>query len=240
MNILITGGASGIGIALTEKIAQNKDYKIFATYCRSEIAAKELSEKYPNVEVRHCDYTLEGDLKELCLEIKDMDLDVLVNNALCGLTKNHFHKIKYQEFSDSFKHNVLSTISVTQKAIQLFRKKRSGKIITLLTSFVVSKPPLGLSEYIANKSYLLSMSKSWASENSAFNIISNCISPSFIQTPLNKSVDERVIEQMVDEHPLKRLLTSEEVAESVCYLIEASAHINGQNLILNAGEGIVH
>ncbi|MFZ0035366.1 MAG: SDR family oxidoreductase, partial [Sedimentisphaerales bacterium] len=127
---------------------------------------------------------------------------------------------------------------ITQEAIKLFRKKKFGKIINILTSFLINKPPTGLSEYVAKKAYLLSLSKSWAVENADFNISSNCISPSFMQTELTSSMDERIVEQLIKVHPLKRLLRPEEVAESVLFFINSPQHVNGVNLVINAAQDI--
>ena len=123
--------------------------------------------------------------------------------------------------------------------ITLFRKKKFGKIITILTSAIINKPPLGYSEYAAVKAYIGSLSKSWASENADFNITSNCISPSFMQTNLTKDTDERTIEAIIQLTPLKKLLTTEEVAEAVSYFVSCSQHINGTNLLMNSGSDII-
>src|ERR1019366_7084787 len=125
-----------------------------------------------------------------------------------------------------------------QEAIKTFRKKKFGKIINIISSALVNKPPIGWSEYVANKSYLLAMSKAWAAECIKFNITSNSISPSFMLTNLTSDTDERVIEQMKEEHPLKRLLTTDEVAEAVVFFTKSSQQINGTNLVINAGTEI--
>lgn len=78
-------------------------------------------------------------------------------------------------------------------------------------------PPIGSSTYIANKAYLEKLTKVWAIENSKFNITSNSISPSFMQTKLTSEIDERIIEQIISNHPLKKLLTVDEVAETVLF-----------------------
>jgi len=57
---------------------------------------------------------------------------------------------------------------------------------------------------LANKAYLLAMHKSWATENKAFNITSNCISPDFMTTALNDQTDERVIENLVKTTSFKK------------------------------------
>ena len=96
-----------------------------------------------------------------------------------------------------------------------------------------------MSEYVASKNYLLSLSKSWATENAKFNISANCISPSMMLTNLTSDTDERIVEEMQNAHPLKKLITPVEVAESINYLINASQQINGTNMIMNAAADIV-
>ena len=141
---------------------------------------------------------------------------------MTGFEQNYFHKLKADYFTDSFQRNVLPAIKITQTALVYFRKKKFGKIITVLSSYLINKPPIGLSEYTASKSYLLSLSKSWATENANFNISSNCISPSFMQTSLTSDTDERVVSEMITKHPLKTLLKVEEAAEAIAFFVNAS------------------
>jgi NAD(P)-dependent dehydrogenase (short-subunit alcohol dehydrogenase family) len=171
--------------------------------------------------------------------ISTLDLDILINNAFSGQPiKNHFHKIPVEDFTTEFQNNIIPTVEITQAVLTGFRKKKSGKIITVLTSFLLNTPPAGASVYVAVKAYLASLVKSWSVENSKFNIASNSISPSFMLSNLTKDVDERVIEQMIDSHPLKRLLSFEEVAEAVLFLSKASPQLNGVDIPINAGTNI--
>ena len=135
--------------------------------------------------------------------------------------------------------NILPVIQLTQQFIKNSRKKKSGKIITILTSAIINKPPLGWAEYVANKAYLQSLSTSWAIENSAFGITSNCISPSIMITNLTKNIDKRLVESMIESNPNKSLLNENEVAESVSFLTNASSQINGTNLVINAASDLL-
>ena len=56
-----------------------------------------------------------------------------------------------------------------------------------------------------------------------------------MQTNLTADIDERVVEQIKENHPLKNLLTVDEVAETVSFLVNASNQINGIDIIMNAG-----
>jgi len=238
MNILITGGASGLGAAITKVLAVNITNKIYFTYCKSSKSAARIEADYSNSKAISCNFLNKSDIQLLISIMDTMDLDVLINNALYGLSQIHFHKQAPEMFTDSFIGNVQPTLNITQKAISIFRKKKFGKIITILTSYLL-KPPVGMSEYVANKAYLASMSKSWAIENAKFNISSNCISPSIMKTHLTKDTDERIFEELEIKHPLQKLLTPDEVASEVLALINSSQHINGTNRIINAAEDVI-
>jgi 3-oxoacyl-[acyl-carrier protein] reductase len=239
MKIAIIGGASGLGKAITTTLAAMPQAQVLFTYSSSLDAAEQLTSTYSNTSSTHLDFTDQASILSFLTELKTYDADVLVNNAITSLHKNHFHKIAASQFADSFAHNVLPILQITQQTILGFRKKKFGKIINILTSYLANKPPLGLSEYVANKAYLESMSKSWASENAGFNITSNCISPSLMATRLTSDTDERIIETMLQQHPLKALITPVEVAEMVAMLIHSSQHLNGTNIYMNAAENVI-
>ena len=235
MNILITGGASGLGASIVKMLAKENEYTIYFTYSKSIEAAKQIEAEFPNAKPVYCEFGNVQSLENLLALVAEIDVDVLINNANGSIHKEHFYKTDPIVFLNSFELNIMPTLRITKEAIKVFRKKKFGKIINIISSAIINKPLIGLSAYIANKSYLISMSKSWATEGVKFNITSNSISPSFMQTNLTSDTDERVIDQMNKEHPLKRLLTTDEVAEAVKFFIRSSQQINGTNLIINAG-----
>lgn len=236
MNILITGGSSGLGRAIVEQVAVEACHTVYFTYKQHEKAATELLSRFPNVIAKQCDYSNPDSVNELLECMKEWDLDVLVNNVYSGNPQGmHFHKHSIDDFLNSYQINVLPTIQVTQKALEAFRKKKSGKIITILTSALLNLPPIGYAIYAANKAYLQQLAKSWSKEYVKYHITSNCISPDFMETALTHETDERIVEQMRAEHPLKKLLTPQEVAQCAYFLIHCSEQINGVNIPVNSG-----
>ncbi len=159
-------------------------------------------------------------------------IDVLVNNAFSVVRKEHFHKIDYAYFGQSFSENIISTLRITQKAISIFKEKKFGKIITVLSSAIINKPPVGWSCYVAEKNYLLSLAKSWAIENARFNIASNMISPSFMETSFTKDTDDRIIESMRLKLPLQKLLAPKEVVDVVRFLLVNCVPNKSMDIIL--------
>lgn len=240
MNILITGGASGLGEEITKNLLQNKNNTVYFTFNSSKENADKISCEYTNSKAINCDFNNLISVKSLCKIIPELNIEVLINNAYSGNAINkYFHKNKIDDFTNDFLTNIIPTILITQSSISYFRKQKKGKVITILTSFLINSPPLGASQYVANKAYLKSLTKSWANENKKFNITSNSISPSFMQTNFTSNVDERIIDQIINENPLKKILSTSEVAESVNYLVNSSNHINGIDLVINSAKNII-
>lgn len=234
MNILVTGGSSGLGKTITTTLAiVYPNAHIYFTYSASKAAADDIVATHGNTTAIQLNFKDASSVSNFCERIPSLQIDVLINNAVTSFINNHFHKTETGLFLNSFQYNVLPVLQITAAFLKQARIKKAGKIITILSAYVGGMPVLGLSEYIANKQYLLSMAQSWAIENVKFNIQSNCISPDFMDTPLNASFDARLKEEMIKTHPLKKLLTTDEVAGVVKFLVEAPAHINGQNIFIN-------
>ncbi|MCF8448412.1 MAG: SDR family oxidoreductase [Taibaiella sp.] len=239
MNILLTGGASGLGAAIVAALAADNSNTIYFTYAKSVDAAKETEKLHTNVRAIYCDFSDLESVDALIAKLPEVNPDIIINNANGAINKEHFYKTERSVFLSSFEQNIIPAVFITQECIKVFRKKKFGKIINILTSSLAGKPPVGYSEYAANKAYLLSMSKSWASELIRYNITSNSISPSFMLTGITADTDERIVDQIIQEHPLKKLLTTREVAETVLFFTRSSQHINGVNMLMNAGSEII-
>ena len=146
MNILVTGGSSGLGKAIVEKLASDSDNVVYFTYNRHVNVAESIDNSYSNVHSIQCDFSDTVSIANLLSGLDGWDLDVLIHNAYAGKAEGvHFHKQNVAEFRNSFEINVLPVILITQKVLEIFRKKKSGKIITVLTVFLFNKPPIGSS-----------------------------------------------------------------------------------------------
>lgn len=237
MNILITGGTSGLGKATVELLAQESTHQIYFTYLDIDIyreAANQMMATYPNTHAMALNFCEDDNVDRFCEWVKTADIDVLVNSAYVGSPQsNHFHKIKAEEFLKSFQENLIPTIKITQACIEVMRKKKFGKIINIITSYVMNLPPTGFSTYVGNKAYLEKMSDVINKEYVKYNIVSNCILPEFMNTGFG-NVDPRLVEQAELQHPLKKLLLPEEVAQAVKFFVDAPIQVNGVKMPINA------
>lgn len=239
MNILITGGTGGLGEAIVDVFATDSRNKIYFTYCHAETKARAITGRYANTSGIRCDFENRAGMEALLAEIENMDLDVLVNNAWAGKPDTiRFGQLTSEQIETTFRANVLPLVAVTQQALKTFRKKKSGKIITILTAALLGTPTIGYALYSSTKAYIAQLAKTWSTEYARFGITSNCVSPEFMRTDFTASTDERVIEQMEQSHPLKRLLEPQEVAQVVQFLATSSAQVNGVNIPVTAGTRI--
>lgn len=237
MNILITGGTSGLGKATVELLAKD-GHQVYFSYLPTEeftAVAQEMEAAMGNVKAVPLNFCESESVDAFCEKIKGWDIDVLVNSTYVGRPQTtYFDKIEAEEFSKAFEMNIIPTVKITQAAIKVMKKKRFGKIVNIITESVIGLPPMGYTLYVCNKAYLMELSDVLNKEYTRYNITSNCILPSYMQTNF-AAVDERILEQMQMEHPLKKLLSVDEVAQAVKFFVEASQQVNGVKLPINAG-----
>lgn len=239
MNILITGGTSGLGKALVLLLARDNANKVYFTYCKNEESARAINSQLENTVSLKLDYEDTDGVSTFIDNIRDLRIDVLINNAYSGEPMaSNFHKSQPDEYEKAFITNVIPLIKITQVCILGMRKRKFGKIINIITSAVIDTPPLGYSVYACTKAYIRQLSKSICKENARFNITSNCILPDYMQTGFTKVADFQ-IEQMTDIHPLKRLLQPEEVACVIKSVIQSSQQLNGVEIPINAAQHIM-
>jgi NAD(P)-dependent dehydrogenase (short-subunit alcohol dehydrogenase family) len=239
MNILITGGSSGLGRCVVEMCASNSENKVYFTYGHKKEATAEIECKYTNVKGYQVDFTKDADVDLFASEVASLDIDILLNNAYAGNPQGtYFHKTDPNEYLDSFQMNIIPMIKITQACVKVMRRKMFGKIINTITSYVMDVPPMGFSMYAANKAYMLQLSKSWSKEYGRFNIASNCVLPDFMNTTF-AHIEDIQLEQIISANPLKRLLQPEEVAEVIMYLMKTSQQVNGVAIPINAAQHIM-
>jgi NAD(P)-dependent dehydrogenase (short-subunit alcohol dehydrogenase family) len=241
MRVLITGGTSGLGKATVELLAKDGHHLWFSYLATEEFTrvANEMMDQYENVKAVPLNFCEQDSVDNFCEQMKEWDIDVLVNCTYVGKPQTtYFHKIEPKEFVVAFQNNIIPTVKITQTAIGGMKKRKFGKIINIITEAVMGLPPMGYTLYAANKAYLMELSNVWNKEYTRYNITSNCILPAYMQTKFAE-VDERILEQMVKEHPLKKLLTPEEVALAVKFFVDAPQHVNGVKMPVNAGQIVI-
>jgi uncharacterized oxidoreductase len=154
--ILITGGASGIGLGLTERFIQENNTVIICG--RRESVLNEVADKYPNVIAKVCDVSLEEDRNELYNWISEhhSDLNVLINNAgiqqWMGIDDEDF----YQKAELEIATNVLAPIHLTHLLLNLTSLNTVINVTSGLAFVQLTKVPV----YCATKAFFHSFTLS--------------------------------------------------------------------------------
>jgi len=154
--ILITGGASGIGLGLTERFI--KEHNTVIICGRREALLKEVAEKFPKVITKVCNLSAEGDRIGLYNWIAEnhSDLNVLVNNAGIQNWMDLSDKEFFEKTSEEITTNVLAPIHL----INLFTNLKSLETIINVTSGLAFVPFSKVPVYCATKAFMRSFTLS--------------------------------------------------------------------------------
>lgn len=211
MRILITGTSRGIGRAIAEKFL-NEGHEV--------IGLDRLTPEIENISYTH--FTV--DIREYDRLPSIDSINILINNA--G-TQNE----------DDIDINLKALIHITEKyGIQ--NKIRSILNIGSASAHTGSEFP----QYCASKGGVLAYTKNTAMRVAKFGATCNSLDPGGVLTPLNECVinDEKLWSQIMDETPLKRWATAEEIAQWAYFLTVTNSFCTGQSIIVDGGESIKH
>lgn len=236
---LITGATRGIGKQIAITLAK-EGYHIALNYRKEnedlENTIKEIEENKVTCFAVKGDVSSFEDCEELAKQVigKFGKIDVLVNNA--GITKDMLlMRMKKEDFEQVIDVNLIGTFNVTKNVISHMLKARSGRIINI-SSVVGVSGNAGQTNYSASKAGMIGFTKSLAKEVASRGILVNAVAPGFIETSMTEVLKDEVKEEIAKSIPLKRMGTSEDVANVVKFLAsEDSCYVTGQVLHVDGG-----
>jgi 3-oxoacyl-[acyl-carrier protein] reductase len=161
-------------------------------------------------------------------------LDILVNNA--GITKDGLMmRMKDSDWDAVLDTNLKGSFYCLREASKLMTKARYGRIVNI-SSVVGEMGNPGQANYCASKAGLLGLTKSAARELAKRNITVNSVAPGFIETDMTAVLPEKGREALLQNVPMGRLGSIEDVAYAVRFLVSPQAgYITGQVLSVNGG-----
>lgn len=237
-DILITGASSDMGCALISDIAKEYD-RIFAHYRTKSAALSELVTRYPDkILPFQADFDDRDSVTAMIMRMKDMQCipDDIVHFAAYRTANSKFHKFNTDEFDMQLEISFHSIVQILQAFLPYMVKKKSGRIVFMLSSVTLGKPPKYQTPYVSAKYALLGLMKGLAAEYAEKNIMINAVSPEMTDTKFLAEIPHLIQEQNAANSPLGRNLDIKEVIGAVSFLLsEGASVITGQNIGVTAG-----
>ncbi len=161
-------------------------------------------------------------------------IDILINNS--GITRDQlFIRMKPDDFNDVIDVNLRGAFNMVKHVARGMLKRREGRII-MMASVVGLIGNVGQANYAASKAGVIGMTKSLAKEFGKKHVTVNAIAPGFIDTDMTADLPDTVRESYMNQIPLGRLGTAEDVAHAVLFLAHPNAgYITGQIIGVNGG-----
>jgi len=236
---VVTGSSRGIGAGIAAALAA-QGAKVVVNHRNSAEEAAEvvaaITAAGGEAAVIQADVSQLDEAQRLIKETIDTygRIDILVNNA--GTTRDMLlMKMKAQDWEFVLQTNLSSTFNCAKAVARPMMKKRTGRIINI-TSVVGLAGQAGQTNYAASKAGIIGFTKSLAKELGSRNITVNAVAPGFIPTALTNVLAEEMVQATVDNTPVGRLGTVEDVAAAVVYLAsDEAAFVTGQVLTVDGG-----
>ncbi len=240
---LITGAASGIGLALAHRLAST-DHALYLTDRNDHIleVARELAAQGVAVWASTADMAVEADLKRVAGDALEKlpGCAILVNCA--GMTmKVNGGPIPLEDLDiGTWEHvhrvNLIAPIVLCRELIPHMAKAGYGRVVNIASrAGRMHVPPAGL-EYHASKAGLIGVSRALAGIYADRGVTVNCVAPGRVDTPMTKATSPALVAQAKAAIPAGRFASADEIAASIEFLVSPNAaYITGSCLDVTGG-----
>lgn len=235
-NVLVTGGAAGIGFEITKsfltagaKVAVWDYSEAALANAKSELSAFSSQVTFAQVDVTQRDSVVKA------TQALPWSLHVLVNNA--GITRDKsFAKMLPEDWDAVINTNLTGLFNVTKSLFEKFDATSAQKRIINISSVVGIYGNFGQTNYAAAKAGVIGMTKTWAKELGRKGFTSNAIAPGFIMTAMTKMMPKEVLDQMSAKVPVQRMGEVQDIAHACLFLASNEAsYINGTTISVDGG-----
>ena len=238
--VLVTGSSSGIGREIVRKLAS--DYEVIIHYNNSYDNALKLKEELDNlyhkdVLMVKCDLSKEEEIDSMLSTIytRYNNIDIVVNNAAIAIDTMFEDKTK-ENFMKTLEVNLVAPFLLSKKIGLKMKENKEGVIINISsTNGIDTMYPAGL-DYDASKAGLINLSSNLANYFAPY-VRVNTICPGWVNTEMNKELDEEFINSEKEKILMGRFAEPEEIASLVKFLISDEAtYINNSVIRIDGGK----
>ena len=236
--LLVTGASSDVGTALIRRIGQQYG-TVFAHYRSSEGTVADLRTAFGDRIVPvQADFSDPESTEKLIETIRKSGKtpDHIVHLSAGKARNLQFSRTSWEGFRQELDTSLRSIVMILQAFLPGMAGNRYGRVVFMLTSYVLGVPPKFQSMYITSKYALLGLMKSLAAEYAARGITVNAVSPDMMETKFLSDLPDLIKEQSAKNNPLGRNITVDETVPAIEYLLSAgSGAVTGQNIGITGG-----
>ena len=229
--VLVTGGNRGIGLAVAQAFSDAGD-RVAVTYREKPV------EGFLGV---RCDVTSSEQVDAAFAEVEAElgPVEVVVSNA--GVTADQLLlSMKEDAWLSVIDANLNGAYRVARRATSKMIRARKGRII-FISSVVGLLGSPGQTNYAASKAGLVGLARSLAREIGGRGVTVNVVAPGFVTTDMTSALPEQRRSEILEQVPLKRMASPEEVAATVVFLAsEQAGYITGAVVPVDGGLGMGH
>lgn len=237
---LVTGGSRGIGRATCVALARAGAAHVVINYAGNEAAANETAALVTAAGSTASTLRFDvADADACTAAVKETvanhgGLHILVNNA--GISHDGLiMRVKDEDWARTLAVNLSGVMHLCRAVARPMMKQKGGAVVNL-TSVVAQTGNAGQASYTAAKGGVIALSRTLARELASRNIRVNAVSPGYIDTDMTAELSDALKEKMVEQIPLARQGTAEEVANAIVWLAsDASSYVTGHVLNVNGG-----
>ncbi len=241
---LITGASSDVGQDLILRLLQKEDDSLF------------LAQGFGDLDK----------LAPLCVQYKkrirtfDVDLSVpeaveqfLLSLDMMGVCPSHIIHLpalralntKFKNFDEArfaldWQVQINSILAITKQFVPKMAKQKYGRVLFMLTSYVLGAPPKFMAAYVMAKEAMHGLAKSLAVEYAASGVTVNCVAPSMMETHFLQETPDLVVQASAEANPMGRNARVQDVTPAMEFLLSnEAAFITGVVLPITGGSVIV-
>ena len=219
---IITGGASGIGLATAKKLL-NEGAKVVLVDWNQDVSdiAKNLGKNCIGI---RCDVSCDTNVQETISKIMEKfgHIDYLVANAGIGGGPNKAHEVSIDEWNKVIGVNQTGIFLMNKYVISEMLKNGKGAIVNTSSMYGLVGTTMSFA-YSASKGAINQMTSSLALTYAHDNIRVNAVAPGYVDTPILASVPKEMKDAMANQLPVGRLGEDTEIASLICYLLSDDA-----------------
>lgn len=241
----ITGATSDVGMLLIQRLLEHggPEDKIIAQGSGDLAGLAPLATTY-----KGRIHTFDVDLTDL----EAMDLFLNAAEGICGIPTHIIHLPALRVINTKFKNfdnerfgldlqvQLAAALAICKRFLPKMAKQKTGRVLFMLTSYILGAPPKNTAAYVVAKQALLGLAKSLAIDYASCGITVNCIAPSMMETKFLAETPDLIVQASAEANPMGRNATPADVVPAMEFLLgEEAGFITGVVLPITGGSAFL-